>query len=342
MSGSTGSRSVARFLVAIQVFLLVASFFAPVASLAAEPSDDPGATPSAEPSAEPTPEPTPEPTAEPTPEPTVEPTPEPTAEPTPEPTAEPTPEPTAEPTPEPTADPTPEPTAVPTQEPAPTYAPSGPASIVSDAADYPPGATVTLTGWNWFAGEDVHIFVNDDSGASWTHSADVVAGALGHVSYSFTLPNWFVATYSVVATGAQSGTATTTFTDGNFTVKTNSSTILSSLTWVEHDDNLNCTAPIADRTSGSVSSFGSANGNDFSGGVASSHSLFVTVADLANGGEPFTGWSPSTLANPYIAQAYRTRSASQATSRATGITSRTTSSRSTAPPRRTSTTTHQV
>ena len=62
MSGPAGHRSVARLLVAIQVFLLVASFFAPVASLAAEPSDDPGATPSAEPSAEPTPEPTPEPT----------------------------------------------------------------------------------------------------------------------------------------------------------------------------------------------------------------------------------------------------------------------------------------
>ena len=59
MSGSTGHRSVARLLVAIQVFLLVASFFAPVASLAAEPSDDPGATPSAEPSAEPTTEPQP-------------------------------------------------------------------------------------------------------------------------------------------------------------------------------------------------------------------------------------------------------------------------------------------
>ncbi len=77
MSGSAGRRSVARLLVAIQVFLLVASFFAPVASLAAEPSDDPGATPSAEPSAEPTPEPTPEPTAEPTAEPTPSPPPSP-------------------------------------------------------------------------------------------------------------------------------------------------------------------------------------------------------------------------------------------------------------------------
>ena len=119
MSGSTGSRSVARLLVAIQVFLLVASLFAPVATLAADPSPDPSAAPSAEPSAEPTrgtdrgahgstharadsgtdrhptPEATAEPTAEPTPEPTVEPTPEPSVEPSPEPTAEPTPEPTA-------------------------------------------------------------------------------------------------------------------------------------------------------------------------------------------------------------------------------------------------------
>ncbi len=211
MFGTVGNRSVARLLVAIQVFLLVASFFAPVASLAAEPSDDPGATPSAEPSAEPTPEPTAEPTPEPTPEPTAEPTPEPTAEPTPEPTAEPTPEPAVEPTP----DPTPDPTAAPTAPPAPTYAPSGPPSIRSDLDDYPPGGFVTLTGSNWHAGEGVHIFVNDHVGTSWSRTVDVIADGDGNIRDAFNLPNWFVADYSVIATGAASGVATAAFTDSN-------------------------------------------------------------------------------------------------------------------------------
>ena len=37
-------------------------------------------------------------------------------------------------------------------------------SISSDKADYNPGDTVTLTGYNWAAGESVHIVVNDDQG----------------------------------------------------------------------------------------------------------------------------------------------------------------------------------
>ena len=43
----------------------------------------------------------------------------------------------------------------------------------------------------------------------------MVADADGQISDPFTLPDWFVATYAVVATGTESGTATTTFTDGN-------------------------------------------------------------------------------------------------------------------------------
>src|SRR5215210_5088350 len=40
-------------------------------------------------------------------------------------------------------------------------------TITSDQADYPPGATVTLTGSNWQPGESVHINVNDDLGKTW-------------------------------------------------------------------------------------------------------------------------------------------------------------------------------
>src|SRR6476659_2800207 len=78
MSGSTGSRSIARLLVVIQVFLLVASLFAPMATRAANPHD-PSPAPSADPTPAPTADPTPDPTAVPTPEPTAEPTAAPTA-----------------------------------------------------------------------------------------------------------------------------------------------------------------------------------------------------------------------------------------------------------------------
>jgi hypothetical protein len=94
-----------------------------------------------------------------------------------------------------------------TSSPAPT--------IQSDKDDYPPGAHVILTGSNWKPGERVHIYVNDTEQQSWSHDADVTADANGAIRYEFDLPNWFVATYNVTATGETSGVATTSFTDKN-------------------------------------------------------------------------------------------------------------------------------
>src|SRR5215210_8076447 len=99
-----------------------------------------------------------------------------------------------------------------------TIAPDGTTStsmptIQSDKADYAPGETVTLTGSNWQPGESVHINVNDTYGASWARNVDVTANANGEITDSFNLPDWFVSDYDVTATGAQSGMATTTFTD---------------------------------------------------------------------------------------------------------------------------------
>jgi len=88
-------------------------------------------------------------------------------------------------------------------------------TITSDLPDYGPGDTVHLFGAGWQAGESVHIFVNDNVGSSWSRNADVVAADDGTLTDTFQLPNWFVASYSVTATGAMSGTATTTFTDGS-------------------------------------------------------------------------------------------------------------------------------
>ena len=90
---------------------------------------------------------------------------------------------------------------------------AGPPTIASDKDDYAPGELVTLTGAGWQVGEHVHINVNDDEGASWQRDVDVVANTDGHVTDSFTLPDWFVALYRVTATGETSGIASTSFTD---------------------------------------------------------------------------------------------------------------------------------
>ncbi len=92
-------------------------------------------------------------------------------------------------------------------------------TIQSDKADYPPGATVTLTGSNWQPGESVHINVNDEAGKTWSRDVDVSADESGNITDQFDLPNWFVATYKVTVTGAQSGEATTSFTDAAVTLQ---------------------------------------------------------------------------------------------------------------------------
>src|SRR6266568_3061623 len=91
---------------------------------------------------------------------------------------------------------------------------SGP-TIASDQADYSPGSTVTLTGAGWAPNEAVHINVNDSVGNTWSLNSnpDPVADSNGGFTYSFSLPNSFIANYTVTATGPTSGTATTTFTD---------------------------------------------------------------------------------------------------------------------------------
>jgi PKD domain/Bacterial cadherin-like domain/Bacterial Ig domain len=101
-------------------------------------------------------------------------------------------------------------------------------TIQSDKDDYRPGETVTLTGSNWQAGESVHINVNDDEGQTWSRDVDVTADANGAIQDQFQLPTSFVAVYKVTATGAQSGVATTSFTDGNVGIR-NASTSPSDL-----------------------------------------------------------------------------------------------------------------
>src|SRR3954463_4416980 len=90
-------------------------------------------------------------------------------------------------------------------------------AIWSDKADYSPGEHVVLSGANWQPGESVHVTVNDDAGSTgnrdgagstWNRDVDVVADGAGNIADEFDLPNWFVARYSVRATGSSGVIAT--------------------------------------------------------------------------------------------------------------------------------------
>ena len=103
--------------------------------------------------------------------------------------------------------------------------------IASDKADYAPGSTVHLTGGNWQPGEAVHVVTNDTIGNTWSKSDDVTADATGAIADDVVLPNFFVSDYTVTATGSESGTATTAFTDaGSLTLAPSSGLVGSTVT----------------------------------------------------------------------------------------------------------------
>ena len=87
-------------------------------------------------------------------------------------------------------------------------------TISSDQADYTAGSLVKLDGTNWTGDSSVTIFVDDAGGHTWQHTADVPVAADGSIHDEFTLSLNFIASYSVTATGDQTGAvATTSFTD---------------------------------------------------------------------------------------------------------------------------------
>jgi hypothetical protein len=238
------------------------------------------------------------------PAPTDNPAPTPTDSPvvTPAPTDAPvvTPAPTPTDTPSVTPTPTDTPAPAPTDAP-PTYVPSGPATIASDQADYPPGGHVILTGTNWQAGEPVHLFVNDDFGSSWSGNWDVIADGSGTVTQGLDLPNWFVATYTVVATGTTSSVATATFTDGNVKAKSNAAGRTYTLTWREHAGTQDCSGDFTSGTNVTTGFSGGGRTGQFSAGVASANSMELVAAATSDQGLAFTGWSgdtPSDTFNP--------------------------------------------
>ncbi|MDQ3044667.1 MAG: Ig-like domain-containing protein, partial [Chloroflexota bacterium] len=207
-------------------------------------------------------------------------------------TVAPAPAPTATSVPLPTNTPTPpEPVPpTPTEPPAATSTPqatAGPPSIVSDKADYAPGELVTLTGANWAPGETVNIYVNDDWGSTWSRNVDVTADAEGKIVDQFNLPDWFVATYSVRATGSISGSATTSFTDGNLKVGSNSERHFN-YTATLYTGSADCTG-----TSGAADSK-TADTNGSTTGVGHNQSLLIVAnlyANAPNASAVFVSWS---------------------------------------------------
>jgi hypothetical protein len=181
--------------------------------------------------------------------------------------------------------------------------PSAPA-VWTDKADYNPGATVTLYGAGWAPGEPVHLAVNDTDGQTWSFADDVVASDAGELTDQLTLPAWFVAQYSVTATGASGATAATSFTDGNLnfllaTADTTQPTAAYSVDWTRYDDTA-CTSfkqsgtatytpPGVTQTGGSEPGVGNGASARPTGVTAPTGFAFTYWSDSATSTTPVTG-----------------------------------------------------
>jgi hypothetical protein len=169
---------------------------------------------------------------------------------------------------------------------------AGTPTIISDQADYAPGSTVMLTGTGWQPTEAVHIFVNDDQGQTWSYAADVTADSKGAFATQLQLPTSFVAVYSVVATGPQSGTTRTSFTDGNFTLGIASTDTVTPPSW-SVDYQTYGTGSNADTTcSGAVVSSGTLSAPGGNIAIGSKESAKPTTVHPGSG-YTFAYWSDS-------------------------------------------------
>lgn len=167
-----------------------------------------------------------------------------------------------------------------------------PPQVWSDAPDYSPNDTVTLSGAGWAPGESVHVRVNDDASRTWSREVDLIAADEGTISDQFDLPGWFVAVYSVTATGSTSGEATWTFTDATVRVKAVGTGGASAPVGWELYSNTTCTpgpANVNVLDSGSIAASPGGNGTNIPVNVTDTQSLGLTAGSL--GGFLFSTWA---------------------------------------------------
>ena len=172
-----------------------------------------------------------------------------------------------------------------------TYTPT----IMSDQSDYVPGSTVTITGAGWPANDLLKVFTNDSVGQTWSDTGYPETDANGDFTYTFTLPDYFVASYTSAASDSSGLSVSTTFTDGNvqvvgdgsptgtfsFTVGVTaySDTACTSNASVTRDNTFSTTA-------GTISPGANKDGN---GNNANSYLLHEHGA--STDGRTFTGWN---------------------------------------------------
>src|SRR5215471_6004558 len=98
--------------------------------------------------------------------------------------------------------------------------PQAAATVKTDASDYPPGSTVTVTGSGWQPGETVMLTFVENPQNDGPHVLTTAADPSGNIhSTDFVVsPQDSGITFTLTATGGSSGqSATTTFTDGGGT-----------------------------------------------------------------------------------------------------------------------------
>jgi hypothetical protein len=175
-----------------------------------------------------------------------------------------------------------------------TFAPT----ISSDKADYAPGETVVLTGDNWLPGEHVHITVNDNVGQTWVRESDVNADATGSIRDEFQLPTSFIAEYAVTATGDASGTAQTSFTDGNVKITANMNAQVTETPYESTD----CTGDVRKNFPKTETASSSTSGSTAGVGVGNTESVRLDAAANANSPNDaavFSSWEAVTAGAPF-------------------------------------------
>ena len=111
---------------------------------------------------------------------------------------------------------TPASTTAPAETPTNIVSPTSNPWIVTDLADYPPGALVTLSGGGWTSDSEVRIMIESSSSTTQNWKLEQVATVVadGSIELQFNLPEWYIPLYNVTVTGLTTARiVTNTFTD---------------------------------------------------------------------------------------------------------------------------------